>query len=130
MTAPRAETTEIGKRLDRVAKTPAGFELFVAIHDFVERFEAHASFSRLTLPSKYRYLKEVHQGIKDTGAKPEGDLGHERYMIVQDLIRIKQKDVSDSNPLWKKREALRAVSADVYEILNDFLAEKGAAGRS
>jgi hypothetical protein len=59
----------------------------------------------------------VHQGIRDLDAAKAGDLGHERYMTIQDLMRIRKNEVSDNNPLWKKRDLLRRLSNDVYEIL-------------
>lgn len=106
--------------LDKVATTPDGFNFFVAIHDFVQQLELHVRFKTLTLPAKYSYLKQIHQGIEDLNLDSDRseDLGHDRYMVIQDLLKIRNKDFSESNPLWKKREMLRRFSADIYIMLN------------
>jgi hypothetical protein len=107
------KTGTLKKKLQKVIETPAGFAFFVAIHDFVEHIELYASSAGL--PVKYSQLKQIHQGIKDTKVHSEKDLGHERYMTIQDLTRIQKQELSDSNPLWKKREVLRSLSVEVYE---------------
>ena len=123
MTTLQKRQRSLAKHLEKVQKTPAGFELFIAIHDFVEEVEAHPGLPKLALPSKYSQLKQVHQGLKDTKGHSDSDLGHERYMVIQDLIRIKKKEVSDSNPIWKKRELFRSLSAEVYAVLSASVAE-------
>ena len=114
------------KRMEAVTATPDGFEFFIAIHDFVGQVEKHPLFKGLSLPAKYSQFKQIYQGIEDLALKGDhpDDLGHDRYMVIQDLLRIKKKDVSDSNSLWKKREMLRRFAADIYKMLTAPAEEK------
>lgn len=109
----------LGLRLDEVTKTPDGFTFFVTIHDFVEQLELHPAFKTLKLPAKYSHFKQIHQGIKDLNSPSDhsNDLGHDRYMVIQDLLRIREGEVSESNPLWKKRGMLRQFAADIHKML-------------
>ncbi|MEK9168243.1 MAG: hypothetical protein AAB698_00370, partial [Patescibacteria group bacterium] len=72
----------------------------------------------LNIPNKYGYLKQIYQGLEDADIKSSADLGHTRYMVIQELNRIRNKDVSESNSFWKKRELFRKLTGEIYEILN------------
>ena len=108
----------LSRRFNKVLKTPASFDFFVAIHHFVEQVEACLPIARMKLPPNYKQLRQIYQGVEDTDAAEAGDLGHERYMVIQDLIRIRKEEVSESNPIWKKREVLRSLSVEVYETIS------------
>jgi hypothetical protein len=108
---------DLAKKHARVLRTPASFAFYVAIHDFVECVEAVPAPDRRGLPSKYSHLKEVYQGLEDKYIETDEDLGHDRYMAIQDLNRIQEEKVSDANPLWKRREILRTVAGEVFEQL-------------
>lgn len=119
----------LDKKFQKVSKTPAGFDFFVAIHYFVEHIEMNPSLFKnlssfmksnqeLRISGKYDHLKKIYQGIKDINTKSKADLGHERYMTLMDLNKIKNKDVSESNLFWKKREIFRKITVEIYEILS------------
>lgn len=121
--------SDLDKKFQKVLKTPASFEFFVAIHDFIEYIESNASLSNslssriksnreLNIPNKYGYLKQIYQGLEDADIKTNIDLGHTRYMAIQELNRIRNKDVSESNSFWKKRELFRRLTGEIYEILS------------
>ncbi len=110
-------------------KTPAGFDFFVAIHGFIKHIELNPVLSasvlsnsksnqELNIPGKYSNLKRIYQGLEDANNKSDADLGHERYAILVELNRIRNKDVSDSNSFWKKRELFRKLTNEIYEKLN------------
>lgn len=122
------------KKLQRVVQTPASFAFFMAIHDFVECIEQSRALSGhlarrteinkdLKLPLKYAHLKKIHQGINDANAQTTGDLGHDRYMTINDLKRIQNNETSDTNAFWKKRETFRKLTVEVYERLAINLAQ-------
>ena len=125
---------DLDKKFQMVIKTPAGFDFFVAIHDFVEHIELNSSFSnnlssRLkpnreqNIPNKYNHLKQIYQGLEDADGKPGVDLGHARCMVLVELNRIKNKDVSENNSFWKKRELFRKLTGEIYEGLSpDYVA--------
>lgn len=112
------------QKLQKMLKTPASFAFFVAIHDFVEVIELDVTLSRkLSKDLKYGYLKQIHQGIKDVSVRARAstskeDLGHERYMVINDLNKIQSKELSESNSFWKKRELFRKLAMDIYDRLN------------
>lgn len=107
------------QRLQKMMKTPAGFAFFVAIHDFVEAIEMDAVHSKkLSKDLKYGHLKQIHRGIKDLSLKSKEDLGHERYMVINDLNKIQNLDLSESNSFWKKRELFRKLAMEIYDRLN------------
>lgn len=119
----------LDKKFQKISKTPAGFAFFVAIHDFIEHIEMNPSLFKnlssfmksnqeLRISGKYGHLKKIYQGMKDVNTKSKADLGHERYMILMDLNKIKNNDVSENNLFWKKREAFRKMTGEIYEILN------------
>lgn len=116
------------KKFQKVVKTPASFDFFVAVHDFVEYLEAnklanHISANskpnlELNLPNKYNYLKLIHQGLEDVDADTKEDLGHTRYSVILELKKIRNNDVSDSNSFWKRREVARESIGHIYQRLN------------
>ena len=119
----------LDKKFQKALKTPAGFDFFVAIHDFIEYIELNSSLSdslssriksnrELNIPSKYNYLKQIYQGLEDADIKSNVDLGHARYAVLLELNKIRNKDVSESNSFWKKRELFRKLTSEIYEILN------------
>lgn len=119
----------LDKKFQKVLKTPASFAFFVAIHDFIEHIELNSPLSdslssriklnrELKIPSKYGYLKQIYQGLEDADIKSNTDLGHARYMIIQDLKRIQNENFSESNSFWKKRELFRKLTGEIYERLN------------
>ena len=119
----------LDKKFQKVLKTPASFDFYVAIHDFIEHIELNSSLSaglssrlkpnrELNIPSKYNYLKQIYQGLEDVNSKPGVDLGHARYAVLIELNRIKNKEVSESNSFWKKRELFRKLTGEIYKRLN------------
>lgn len=116
---------DLDKKFQKVLKTPASFDFFVAIHDFIEHIESDSSLVKILLsksganlelkiPTKYDYLKVIHQGLKDAKSKSDADLGHARYAALLELNKIKDNDVSDSNSYWKKREVIRKFATEIY----------------
>jgi len=121
--------SDLDEKFQKVLKTPASFGFFVAIHDFIKHIELNPSLSdnlsrrlkpnrELRIPEKYNHLKEIYQGLEDAETKSGADLGHARYMIIQDLNKIRNKDFSESNSFWKKRELFRKLTGEIYERLN------------
>ncbi len=121
--------SDLDEKFQKVLKTPASFAFFVAIHDFIEHIELNSPLSdslssrikpnqKLKIPSKYGYLKQIYQGLEDADIKSSVDLGHARYMVIQDLNRIRNKNFSESNSFWKKRELFRKLTGEIYERLN------------
>jgi len=119
----------LDKKFQKVLKTPAGFDFFVAIHDFIEYIELNSSLSDnlssrikpnrdLNIPNKYSYLKQIYQGLEDADIKSNADLGHSRYAVLLELNKIRNKDVSESNSFWKKRELIRKLTSEIYNRLN------------
>lgn len=117
--------TDLDKKFKKVIDTPASFDFYSAIHDFVECIEANSSFKKilssksgvnleLKIPTKYDYLKLIYQGLQDSKTKSDADLGHSRYAVILELNKIKDNDVSDSNSFWKKRETIRKFATDIY----------------
>lgn len=119
----------LDEKFQKVLKTPASFAFFVAIHDFIEHIELNSPLSdslssrikpnrELKIPNKYGYLKQIYQGLEDADIKSNIDLGHARYMVIQDLNRIRNENFSESNSFWKKRELFRKLTSEIYERLN------------
>ena len=117
------------KKFQKVVKTPASFDFFVAVHDFVEYIEAnkplasHISASskqnlELNLPNKYNYLKSIYQGLEDVDADTKEDLGHNRYSVILEMKKIRSNDVSESNSFWKRRDVSRESVGQIYQRLN------------
>ena len=116
------------KKFRKVLKTPASFDFFVAIHDFVKYIELNPNLSvsvlsnsksnqELNIPVKYSNLKRIYQGLEDAKNQSGADIGHTRYFVVVELNRIQNKDVSDSNSFWKKRELFRKLAGEIYKRL-------------
>ena len=121
--------SDLTKKFQKVLKTPASFAFFVAIHDFIEHIELNSSLAEslsqriktnleLNIPKKYSYLKQIYQGLEDANNKSAADLGHTRYSVILELNRIRNKDVSESNSFWKKRELFRRLTSEIYQRLN------------
>lgn len=122
----------LDKKFENVVKTPAGFEFFVAIHDFIEHIESDSSYLKiiaskaaanleLKIPAKYDHLKLIYQGLEDANSKSSADLGHSRYAVLIELNKIRDNDVSESNSFWKKREAFRKFATEIYGRLTPTL---------
>ncbi|MEK7555654.1 MAG: hypothetical protein AAB516_02465 [Patescibacteria group bacterium] len=121
--------SDLNKKFQKVIKTPAGFDFFVTIHDFIKYIESNSSLSDilsrriksnrdLNIPNKYEYLKQIYQGIEDANTKSDIDLGHQRYIALRDLNLIRNKNFSEGNPFWKKRELSRKLIGEIYERLS------------
>lgn len=113
--------TDLDEKFQKVLKTPASFAFFVAIHGFIKHIEINPPlYGKLSreIKNKYKHLREIYQGVEDAGAKQGADLGHARYMIIQDLNKIKNNNLSDNNSFWKKRELFRKLTGEIYERLN------------
>lgn len=121
--------SDLDKKFQKVLHTPASFDFFVAIHDFIEHIELNSSLSdslssrikpnrELKIPNKYSYLKQIYQGLEDADIKSDADLGHARYAAILQLNRIRNKDVSESISFWKKRELFRKLTGEIYKRLN------------
>jgi len=120
---------DLYEKSQKVIKTPAGFSFFMAIHDFIKYIELNSSLSRSLssstklnreqkISTKYNYLKQVYQGLEDANGKSGLDLGHVRYMLIIELNKIKNKDLSGNNSFWKKREVFRKLTGEIYEKLS------------
>ena len=119
----------LDKKFRKILETPASFDFFVAIHDFIEYIELSKSLSgilshrlkdnrELDIPNKYNYLKQIYQGVEDINNKSNIDLGHARYAVIRDLHKIQSNDVSESNAFWKRRELSRKLATAIYERLS------------
>ena len=121
--------SELDEKFQKIQETPAGFDFFVAIHDFVEHIESHSSLLKtlskslepnqgLKIPSKYFYLKQIYQGLEDANSKSKIDIGHARCMVLVDLNQIRDNNFSESNSFWKNRDSIRKVTGEIYGLLN------------
>lgn len=121
--------SDLDEKFQNVLKTPASFAFFVAIHDFIEHIELNSSLSdnlsprvkpnkELKIPAKYGCLKQIYQGLEDASIKSDVDLGHSRYMVIQDLNKIRNENFSESNSFWRKRELFRKLTGEIYERLS------------
>lgn len=119
----------LDKKFQKVLKTPASFDFFVAIHGFIKHIELNPSLSAVVLsnakvnqdlkiPAKYDNLKRIYQGLEDAENKSDVDLGHARYAVIVELNRIRNNDVSESNSFWKKRELFRQLAGEIYQRFN------------
>lgn len=117
--------TSLEQNFQKVQKAPENFDLYEAIHDFVECIELDSSFAdtltyrtkmsrEMNIPTKYGYLKQVYQGLEDASAKTTKDLGHARYANIRDLKRIQNNEFSESNFFWKKRAVFRKLTNEIY----------------
>lgn len=126
---PAKVKSSLAKKFQKVLKTPASFDFFVAIHDFVRHIELNPALSgavlsnakanqALNIPAKYTNLKRIYQGLEDANNRSDVDLGHTRYAVIVELNRIRNNDVSDSNSFWKKRELFRKLAGEIYQRLS------------
>lgn len=124
--------SDLDKKFQKVLQTPASFDFFVAIHDFIKHIELNPILFKglsdrvkanreLDIAAKYDYLKKIYQGLEDINTKSNVDLGHARYMVIQELSKIQKKDVSENNSFWKRRELSRKLTGIIYERLNAYL---------
>ena len=129
MASLRKVKTDLDKKFKKVSETPASFDFFVAVHDFIEHIELNTSLSKnlssrlkpnreLNIPNKYNYLKQIYQGLEDAETTSTADLGHTRYAVLIELNRIRNNDVSNSNSFWKKRELFRKLTGEIYKRLS------------
>jgi len=134
MKALKKRKLDLDKKFQKVLKTPASFDFFVAIHDFIKHIELNSFLSiglsdrlkanrELDIANKYDYLRKIYQGLEDINIKSNIDLGHTRYMVIRELSQIQNKEVSESNSFWRKRELFRKLAGVVYERLNVYLSE-------
>lgn len=134
MKALKKRKLDLDKKFQRVLETPASFDFFVAIHDFIEHIELNSFLSsglsdrlkanrELDIANKYDYLRKIYQGLEDINIKSNIDLGHTRYMVIRELSQIQNEEVSESNSFWRKRELFRKLTGVVYERLNVYLSE-------
>ena len=126
--------SDLNKKFKKVAETPASFDFYIAIHDFIQYIEVTPALAdglsykikinrELGIPDKYSYLKQIYQALEDVRANSNRDLGHDRYSVMRDMNRIENKDLSESNAFWKKRELFRKISGEIYTRLDGYLAE-------
>lgn len=128
MTASEKTISGLNSKFKKVQHAPENFEFFIAIHDFVKYIQADPALRRVKFPEKYSYLKQVYQGLEDvegeSKAASKNDLGHDRYSVIRDMTRIRDKDFSDSNAFWKKRELFRKLTCEIYQQLEEHLSPK------
>ncbi|MGC9599049.1 MAG: hypothetical protein ABSE18_01535 [Minisyncoccia bacterium] len=126
----------LDRKLKEVCETPASFTFFVSLHDFVKYIESTPSFAVFfsgakkggrakELSPKYSVMRQVYQGIEDIDVRTTNDLGHDRYVAIRELSLIRNKDVSDNNSFWKRRELLRKVAGEIHHTLQSYLSESG-----
>ena len=76
------EKTKSGldKKFQKVLQTPASFDFFVAVHDFIQYIELNRPLSDILshrlkanresgIPIKYDYLKQIYQGVEDINSR-------------------------------------------------------------
>lgn len=124
----------LDRKLKDISEAPADFAFFVSLHDFVEYIESVPAFEvffsdkkkgsrAAALSSKYFVMKQVYQGIEDIDLRTKNDLGHDRYVAIHELSSIRDKDLSENNSFWKRRELLRKVAGETHETLSVYLSE-------
>ena len=133
MNLSQKEKNAILKQFQSVLETPAGFDFFLAIHDLVENIEQHPPLTKhiargskgkstVDIVTKYGHLKRVYQGFEDKKDTSRTDLGHDRYMVIQAIVRIQNKETSENNFLWKKRDLFRKLAEEIRIELGKILA--------
>ncbi len=132
MSSVKKTLSGLDEKFQKVLQTPASFDFFVAIHNFIEYIELNRSLSvglsprlkanrKLDILNEYSYLKQIYQGVEDINTKSNSDLGHARYSAIRDLNKIRINDVSESNYFWKKRELSRKSTGKIYQRLAERL---------
>src|SRR5580704_14394837 len=118
MTPSQKTKSGLHTKFQKVQNAPENFEFFIAIHDFVQYIQADPALRKMKFPDKYNYLKQIYQGLEDvrdeSKVESKNDLGHDRYSVIRDMTRIRDKDFSDSNAFWKKRELFRKLTGEVH----------------
>ncbi len=119
--------TGLEKKFQKVLKTPDSFAFFEAIHDFIEHIEVNTLSAPLSsntkanialnIPNKYNHLKQIYQALEDANTKSDADLGHTRYAVLNEIKKIQNNDVSESNTFWKKRDLFRKLVGEIYQKL-------------
>jgi hypothetical protein len=119
----------LDKTFQKVLKTPASLDFFMAVHGFIKHIELNPALAssllsntkvnlELNIPAKYTNLKRIYQVIEDSTNRSNVDLGHSRYAALVEFNRIRNNDVSDSNSFWKKRELFRKLVGEIYQKLS------------
>src|SRR5581483_1678879 len=131
MKSNAAVRSALTSKFERVKNTPAGFDFFVSIHDFIQYIESTPSFDvflkgekaarRKEMPIKYFVLRQIYQGIEDVDVVTKNDLGHDRYVAIRELGLIRKQETSESNSLWKRREMARKLIGEIYKTLDAHL---------
>lgn len=125
----------LDKKFRKVLETPASFDFFVAIHDFIKHIELNSLLldglsgrikvnRELDIANKYDYLRKIYRGLEDIDEESSADLGHARYAVILELSRIQNKETSDNNSFWKRRELSRKLATVIYERLSMHLSVK------
>ncbi|MBI5220268.1 MAG: hypothetical protein HY978_00320 [Candidatus Liptonbacteria bacterium] len=125
----------LDQKLKKISETPASFNFYVCLHDFVEHIESTRSFDvffsptkgrrAAEIPKKYAVLKQIHQGIKDVKSPTSSDVGHDRYVAIRELSLIRKQDLSENNSFWRNRESFRKLASDIHRTLSAYLSESG-----
>jgi hypothetical protein len=134
MDATKKVKTSLDMKYKKIRETPASFAFFIAIHDFIQYIESTPAFAvffggakakrAMEIPQKkYFLLTQIYQGIEDMDAQLTKDPGHSRYSVMRELGSIRNKDVSESNTFWKKRDALRKLTGEIHATLTVYLSE-------
>ena len=134
MKSSKKTKSDLNKKLQKVLQTPASFDFFVAIHDFIKHIESNPSLlnvlshrikvnKELNIPNKYAFLRQIYQGLEDINIKSDTDLGHSRYLVMRELKQIQNGEFSESNIFWRKRELSRKLANLVYGRLDTYLSE-------
>jgi len=129
MTTREKTKSDLNKKFRKVVGAPASFAFFQAIHGFIQYIERDSDLTNglshrikrnqeLGIPAKYAHLKQIYQGVEDSNVQSDDDLGHKRYMTICDLKRIQNKETSENNSFWKKRELFRRLTIQIQERLN------------
>ena len=134
MTSQENLKLNLDKKYLKVMKAPESFVLYKAIHGFVRHIELNPNlFASLSsklkvnrdqgILNKYDSLRKIYQGIEDANTQSDDDLGHERHATIRDLNRIQDGETLESNAFWKKREAFKKLTVQIYERLDVQLAD-------
>ena len=129
MKMPKKVKIGLDKKFQKVLKTPASFNFYVAIHDFVEHIELNPVLSdcllaktklniETNITNKYGYLKQIYQGVEDAQSTSGADIGHTRCMALLEINKIRNKELSETNSFWKKRELFRNLTGEIYKRLS------------
>ncbi len=132
MTEIESVKLALDRKMRHVRETPASLSFFVALHDFVKYIESAPSLTVFfsgskkasrakEMGSRYLVMRRVYQGIEDLDVRSKTDLGHDRYVTINELNLIRNNEFSDNNSLWKHRELLRRAAGEIHKTLQDYL---------